>query len=277
MLYLGHVRWVASHAGSAWVVGFGAYIAVALGATFPLPGSRTRSRLRCSSRPSFPLAAVLIVLPVALEPAGGGLRRVLRSAPFVAVGTISYGIYLWHLTVIRWTQDWIAQGEIPRSAVLQATLVLGITGAIATLSYLVVERPLMRWSARLTRRPRVVGGALVAGVTSPAPSPSCGNSQRATTSAPASERCTPSVRMATPSMYVGEAAGWGTTREQVDDLDAARGCRAATCRMTAFAALTRLTSNAPAEELVRRAGRRERGDARDRGEDDLGAVVGRGP
>jgi peptidoglycan/LPS O-acetylase OafA/YrhL len=149
------VRWLAGHAGVAWTAGFGAYAVVALTAPFPAPGLPNPAVSQMLVTTVFPLAAALIVLPVALEPAGGGLRTVLRSAPFVAAGTVSYGIYLWHLIVIRWTQVWIEDGTIPHSAALQTVLVVAITGVIATLSYLAVERPLMRWSRQFSRRSEI--------------------------------------------------------------------------------------------------------------------------
>jgi peptidoglycan/LPS O-acetylase OafA/YrhL len=151
------VRWLARHTGVAWILGVGAYTAVALHATFPAPGLASPKETQLLVTTVFPLAAAFVVLPVALDPGGGGaLRRVLGSVPLVAVGAVSYGIYLWHLIVIVWTQDWIFNGVIPRSAAEQATLVLTITGTVATLSYLLVERPLMRWSARLSHRRRLV-------------------------------------------------------------------------------------------------------------------------
>jgi peptidoglycan/LPS O-acetylase OafA/YrhL len=146
------VRWLAHHAGVAWLVAAGAYVLVAFAATFPPPGLRYPPTTQMIVTTVFPLAAALMVLPIVLEPGGGGLRTILRSPPLVAIGTVSYGIYLWHLPAIRWTQSWIADGTIPRSAVIQGLLVVTITGAAATLSYVLVERPLMRWSARAGRR-----------------------------------------------------------------------------------------------------------------------------
>jgi peptidoglycan/LPS O-acetylase OafA/YrhL len=150
------VRWWARHAGTAWSMGFGAYAFVALTATFPPPGHPNPPMTQMIVTTVFPLAAALIVLPVALDPFGGGLRRVLRSRPLVMIGAISYGIYLWHLTAIQWTREWIANGSIPRSALLQAFLVVGITALAATFSFVVVERPLMRWSARLAYKSRTL-------------------------------------------------------------------------------------------------------------------------
>ncbi len=96
-----------------------------------------------------PLAAAFLVAPIALAPDGGGpIRRVLGSRPAVAVGTISYGIYLWHLIAIRQTVVWIADGVLPKSAAIQAALVIAMTAIAATVSYFLVEAPMMRWSAR---------------------------------------------------------------------------------------------------------------------------------
>jgi peptidoglycan/LPS O-acetylase OafA/YrhL len=146
------VRGWARHAAIAWVVGVGAYSAVAWLVTFPPPGLPYSASARLIVSTVVPLAAATMVLPIALEPTGGALRRALGSRAFVAVGAVSYGIYLWHLTAIRWTREWIDAGTIPSSAAVQTLLVLAIVAATATLSFLLVERPLMRWSARRARR-----------------------------------------------------------------------------------------------------------------------------
>jgi peptidoglycan/LPS O-acetylase OafA/YrhL len=71
------------------------------------------------------------------------------------VGVISYGIYLWHWLVIRYIQS-DAHTMTPYTGggltwLLLFPLVLVPTAVIATVSYVIVERPFMRGAAR--RRP----------------------------------------------------------------------------------------------------------------------------
>lgn len=115
-----------------------------------------------SEGPFFPFPFAL--LPV-LGTAGliaaicaGSASRILGSRPFVAVGLLSYSLYLWHWPVFvlfRWT----AGLHTPK---LQFAA-LAIAVALAILSYFLVERPL-RSSPWIAARPRgrVIGGMLTA-------------------------------------------------------------------------------------------------------------------
>jgi peptidoglycan/LPS O-acetylase OafA/YrhL len=80
------------------------------------------------------------------------LGRVLSSRILVAAGTVSYGIYLWHFLIIQrlgTTRLWWTEGT-------NLLLVLGLTLAAATASWLAIERPLLRVKDDLgsLRRPR---------------------------------------------------------------------------------------------------------------------------
>jgi peptidoglycan/LPS O-acetylase OafA/YrhL len=85
------------------------------------------------------------------------LGRVLSARFLVAAGTISYGIYLWHFLIIKrlsTTPVWWSEGT-------NLILVLGLTFAVATTSWIVLERPLMRAKDDLTllrRRREAVAG-----------------------------------------------------------------------------------------------------------------------
>jgi peptidoglycan/LPS O-acetylase OafA/YrhL len=87
-----------------------------------------------------------MIWSVALRPA-----PVLGSLPLRPLGTLSYGIYLWHYLVIYWLQmhHWFPQGF--GAAVLY---VLPLTFMLATGSWFLVERPVLRLSARALRRRR---------------------------------------------------------------------------------------------------------------------------
>jgi peptidoglycan/LPS O-acetylase OafA/YrhL len=102
------------------------------------------------------LALVLVVLAAGPWPA-----RLLARGPAKWLGSISYGVYLFHFPVIvflRMTERW------PEASLTQELLkVMAITLPLATASWLLVERPAIRWAQRATapREPR----------TAPAPAP----------------------------------------------------------------------------------------------------------
>jgi peptidoglycan/LPS O-acetylase OafA/YrhL len=104
------------------------------------------------------LAVAAVLWHVTIVPAGP-LSRALSVAPLVAIGKISYGVYLWH-----WPLFQLLNGD--RTGLAGAKLImLRITAAlvVATLSYWVIERPFRRG----VRRPAWLAGrrAAIAGAT----------------------------------------------------------------------------------------------------------------
>jgi peptidoglycan/LPS O-acetylase OafA/YrhL len=101
------------------------------------------------------LAAALFVLPAVFGPQDRGvIRRILRHPVSVALGLISYGIYLWHFPMWLQALEWDDAAWFPTSWPGQIAFVLAMTLAAAALSYIVVERPLISWSSR-TSAPRL--------------------------------------------------------------------------------------------------------------------------
>lgn len=101
--------------------------------------------------------ATLFVLPAAFGDRGWPLA-LLRSRPLVAVGIVSYGVYLWHLPVL----DLMVREEVlvqPSTWVL-ALLCLPPTLVLAAASWFGLERPLLRashrWSAQRGATARMV-------------------------------------------------------------------------------------------------------------------------
>lgn len=103
----------------------------------------------------FGLIALLLVAPGALtRQVRGPLARVLASRLLHGLGVVSYGVYLWHLTVMaeleaRWRPDPTTGSLSWWSLFLVGT---AITVGIATLSWLVLERPSIGVVRRLTAR-----------------------------------------------------------------------------------------------------------------------------
>ncbi len=97
------------------------------------------------------LGHVVLDLPAAAGFAlvlGGLIGRppgLLDARPMHALGTISFGLYLWHLPVLYWLE---VHHRAPRGFVAALTLVLVVAGALATASWHLVERPALRLGAR---------------------------------------------------------------------------------------------------------------------------------
>lgn len=148
LLCLTREGWTPWAARRRWLAPAGA-LAIAVGFTLP-EGSFF----------PFPFALLPVAGTAALIAAiaGGTAPRALASRPVVAVGLLSYSLYLWHWPVFvlfRWTTG---LHTLP----LQL-LALGLAVLLAVASYLLVEKPL-RASRRVASLPRgrVVGGALAA-------------------------------------------------------------------------------------------------------------------
>ncbi len=90
----------------------------------------------------FGLATALLIADLY---ARGLTSRLLRWPPFVAVGRISYGLYLWH-----WPVFIVINGSRVHWSPLPLTLLrFSVSGVLATLSFFLVERPFLRLKPRL--------------------------------------------------------------------------------------------------------------------------------
>lgn len=99
------------------------------------------------------LAAGFVVFPAAFgDQDQGAIRRFLRTRPMVYLGGISYGIYLWHFIFVSMSFRWVQHGVIPDSFLARVITVIGLTLLVASASFYLVERPLIAWSHRVSRR-----------------------------------------------------------------------------------------------------------------------------
>ncbi len=99
----------------------------------------------------FGLVGALLVAPAALGRTYGGIAiRVLDCRPAVLIGTVSYGVFLWHYQWIARVEewggfDWFRSARTPTVFVT----VLALSLATAAASWVLVERPLLRYKNRV--------------------------------------------------------------------------------------------------------------------------------
>lgn len=74
---------------------------------------------------------------------------VLSARPVVWLGTVSFGVYLWHYPVMYWLQ---LQDRMPERFLPAALVIFPITFGLASLSWYFVEKPAMRLGARVPAR-----------------------------------------------------------------------------------------------------------------------------
>ena len=108
------------------------------------------------------VALLTALVIVGVESSGGRtLRTALSWRPLVAVGVISYGLYLWHWPIIVWVQ----RGTFGIEGTGVLTVVrLGLMLLAAVVSYRLVERPVRRSRGPLLAAPRRVAGLAAAAV-----------------------------------------------------------------------------------------------------------------
>ena len=93
--------------------------------------------------------ATLIVIPVVFGDPNANLPRRALANPLIAwLGLISYGFYLWHVTIAYY----LGFGGAEESFGVVLALTVAITIPIAAASYYLLERPLMRLQPRPLRR-----------------------------------------------------------------------------------------------------------------------------
>lgn len=83
------------------------------------------------------IVSTVMFLPAVFGPANGGYRRFLSSTPMRVLGPLTFGIYLWHYPIIRWTTERI---DLPLAALWIWVVVSAPVLALGT--YRLVEEPM---------------------------------------------------------------------------------------------------------------------------------------
>jgi peptidoglycan/LPS O-acetylase OafA/YrhL len=98
---------------------------------------------------TYGFVALFLLVPAVFGPQDrGAIRGFLRSRVMWALGTISYGIYLWHLIFVREVERWTRDDLLPDDLFVWLAVVVVLTVITATASYHLVEKPLIRLSRR---------------------------------------------------------------------------------------------------------------------------------
>jgi len=97
------------------------------------------------------IGCALVAVALAAVPERGVAGRVLANRPIVFLGAISYGIYLWHVTVIEGLQRLDLMPSWHPFLSL-AALALALTVLVSAASWFWWERPLLRAGSRPWRR-----------------------------------------------------------------------------------------------------------------------------
>lgn len=90
-------------------------------------------------------AALFLLIPGVLAAPKGWTALLTRPVPH-RLGLISYGIFLWHLYLLRLLMPAMGIPVLSGHAWQIAAVLLPITIAVAAITYVIVERPAQRWA-----------------------------------------------------------------------------------------------------------------------------------
>jgi peptidoglycan/LPS O-acetylase OafA/YrhL len=153
-----HGRRLGSRATTSLVLGGAAL--VLLDAIWQAEGARSGSHeLTLRVYRDLPAAVGFAVVMGAATSGAGFVPRVLGWRPLAAIGTVSYGLYLWHVPVMLWLR---ANDLLPLSALGGLLVALPISLALAAISWRFIEKPLLG-KARPPSRPERAPSPVPAG------------------------------------------------------------------------------------------------------------------
>ncbi len=148
------VHFLGDHPGVAWggaLIGFvtATRLDIPAGELTPVSGLQA-----VALSVALGISAVFLLTPAVFGvQLGGRVRGFLRTRVMVLLGTVAYGIYLWHVPFKNVVARWTRSGYLPDVYRVQMPVVLALSVVAAALTYWIVERPLIRWSRRITSRP----------------------------------------------------------------------------------------------------------------------------
>ena len=101
------------------------------------------------------ITAICFVLPFCLDSGTSRMTKIFSSRLFVWVGTISYGIYLWHFFLFldgRFANTYLPYKIYDMAIAPRFLITIPGTIAIASVSYYLIERPCLRALSRFMKK-----------------------------------------------------------------------------------------------------------------------------
>jgi peptidoglycan/LPS O-acetylase OafA/YrhL len=138
---------LAAWPGTCWAVAGALLFLLATPIAGPLTLAPVPGGAALVKEAGYAVVATLLLVPCALGPQ----RGVLASEPLRFLGRVSYGVFLWHLVVLDLVYR--ATGWPDFSGRMLAVAVLTGLGSVAvgSLSWVLVERPALRFADRVAR------------------------------------------------------------------------------------------------------------------------------
>jgi peptidoglycan/LPS O-acetylase OafA/YrhL len=151
----GVIRFLRRRPSSAWLVALALFwftsTQLGLGGTLFF---RVTTAQSLAQHALYGAIAFFLLLPAVFAGNADGLpRRVLRNRVVAWLGLISYGVFLWHHPIALKLSEANGHGLFSGFRMLGITAAtFAIAVACATLSYYLLERPILRYKDRLPRR-----------------------------------------------------------------------------------------------------------------------------
>ena len=154
--WMGAVRQVALATGWCLVIAAGLAIIVATPIAGPLTFDPAEPNSLIIKHVLYGLIATFLLLPGFLgvgdtregPPRGSWWAAILASPVVVYLGTISYGVFLWHLVLLRFIQNALGLQVFAGGFWLVWPLVVLASIAVASASWFILEKPVLAWAHR---------------------------------------------------------------------------------------------------------------------------------
>jgi peptidoglycan/LPS O-acetylase OafA/YrhL len=145
---------LAERTTACWTLAATAYFAIVVLKGDQLLFTRVENAAQMSFRHFFQgLAAFFFVAPAIFGRAHQRGVAGFRTRTTLFLGTVSYGIYLWHPVVMLWFDDLLGDRSQRERFAALTLVVLAVTIPIAAASYWLLERPMLRlYRSRPARR-----------------------------------------------------------------------------------------------------------------------------